>query len=390
MVTRFVAWLFTRVRHSRLLPDGMLNRVSELPERGIDPATRVAVWFPTALDSLYQLRPWYAALRALRERTPVTVVCRDTRVARTVREESGLDAISLASSAELEAAAPGIAVALYVNLDPLDFDLLRFPTMTHVFIGHGESDKAVFVSNQVKAFDRYLVAGPAAVERLAASLPFYDTDAHVLTIGQPQLDGIARPAPPGPGRPVVVYAPTWEGAHRSVAYSSVASHGLALVDSLIADGRFAVVYRPHPFTGREDPAHGEASRRIAERVRAAGGRVDTSADLAEAFDGASLLITDVSAVTSFWLPTGRPILIAGSAESIPAGTLTASLPLLSPAEAGTAAARVGALLDDPPDLAGATAHHLGDTTPGVATRRFVDTVLTLIDERDALRAGSSG
>lgn len=383
-MSRLLTWLFTRLRRSRFLPAGMLNRVSELETAPRPLDARVIVWFPTALDSLYQLRPWYAALRALDATHRLTVICRDSRVAATIRDESDLDALSLATSAELEQIADGVRVALYVNLDPLDFDCLRFPSMTHVFIGHGDSDKAVFTSNQVKAFDRYFVAGPAAVERLAGQLDFYDTDAHVVVVGQPQLDGMKRPDEPGPGRPVVVYTPTWEGAHSSVAYSSLLTHGIALIDSLVADGGYDLVYRPHPFTGHEDPAHGEADRAIAERVRRAGGRVDASPDLATAFNGASVLITDVSGVISFWLPTGRPILIAQTASAAPAGTLTAELPQLPAEDATRTADRVRELLADPPELAPIAEHHLGDLTPGAAIATFVEAVTRLIDEREAL------
>lgn len=387
---RFSRWVVARIRRSRLLPTGVLNRVADSARLGQAVDASVVVWFPTALDSLYQLRPWYDALRELHATHRLVIVCRDSRVAKAIRQESSLDALSLSTSAELDAilADSTVKVALYVNLDPLDFDCLRFRSLAHVYIGHGDSDKAVFASNQIKAFDRYFVAGSAAVARLGTQLMFFDAAARTAIIGQPQLDGAAlspsalAPAAPTGSPPRVVYAPTWEGAHPSASYSSVVSHGEHIVGSLIAAG-FTVVYRPHPFTGREDATYRQVDERLRKIVAAGGQLVDESPDLRAAFDSSDVLITDVSAVVSYWLPSGRPILLTEPVNvALPADTLSARLPRLSVAEAPSAAAGVTALLADPPDLSAEIATHLGDVTPGAATAAFVVAVGQMIADRD--------
>ncbi len=382
-----MSWATERVRRSSRLPGTYVNRVSDLEDRNTPLAAAVIVWFPTAPDSLYQIRPWFHALEQLHRIHPVLVVCRDSRVSAHVRAASSLDAISLGTSAELDellAISPDVQIALYVNLDPLDFDCLRFRSMLHVYIGHGDSDKRVFASNQVKAFDHYFVAGPAAIDRLDAELMFYDARAHAVVIGQPQLDGSAvRWQDPVTGRGSrVVYAPTWEGAHPSMSYTSVSSHGEAIVSSLLQAGH-EIVYRPHPFTGRHDPTAAAADRRIRTMVTTAGHQVDETPDLRAAFGSAAVLITDVSAVVSYWLPSGRPVLVTvpDRTDAAP-GTLATRLPRLRVADAAAAADHVADLLRDPPDLTDDVAAHLGDVTPGAATTAFVAAVSAAITRRN--------
>jgi len=388
IVRRLRVWAIARLRRSRLLPRGMPDKVADEHRLGQSFSQPVMLYFATAQDTLYQLRPWYAALVALDATQPVVAVFRDSRTARIVRAETTLDCVTLANYGQLDAilATSDVKLALYVNHDPINFECLRFTSLAHAYLGHGDSDKVVFVSNQLKAYDFYFVAGQAAIDRVESSVMFYDAATRCLPIGQPQLDATTRTAAP-PARPVVLYAPTWEGSQPSVAYSSLLSHGGPLVDSILASDSLDLIYRPHPFTGNLSPAHAAADAAIRARVKAAGQRVDTTGTLADAIAGSSFLITDVSAVTSFWLPTGRPILVtepagATAAQATPDG-ISSRLPRLGAANAGNAAAIVGRLLDSPPDYAELVAHHLGDITPGAATANFIKACHDVIGRRDA-------
>ncbi|MGZ5367280.1 MAG: CDP-glycerol glycerophosphotransferase family protein [Aeromicrobium sp.] len=386
-VRRLRVWSITRLRRSRFLPVSVPDKVADEQRLGRSLSETVMVYFATGQDTLYQLRPWYAALEALNTAHAVVVVFRDSRTARIVDAETTLDCITLADYGQLDAilAVSDVKLALYVNHDPINFECLRFTSLAHVYLGHGDSDKSVFVSNQLKAYDFYLVAGQAAIARVQSSVMFYDAAARCLPIGQPQLDIIERHSRP-PARPVVLYAPTWEGSQPSVAYSSLQSHGPALVDSILASRDFDLIYRPHPFTGNVTPAFATTDAAIRAKVAAAGQRVDTTGTLADAIAGSSVLITDVSAVTSFWLPTGRPVLVTepsvAEAQTAPGG-ISARLPRLAAANAGNAAAIVTQILDSPPDYADLVEHHLGDVSPGAATATFVSTCTNLIGRRDA-------
>jgi hypothetical protein len=368
-VRRLQLWAIARLRRSRFLPTGVPDKLTDEQRLGVPLEQQVLVYFPTTLDSLYQLRPWYPALRALDAQHRVVGVFKDSRTARRVREESGLDCLTLARYGQLDEilSLSEVKLALYINHDPINFECLRFTSLVHVYLGHGDSDKGVSASNQVKAYDLCFLAGQAALDRTAAATMLYDAAQHSVLIGQPQLDALQVSGSPAPdGRPTVLYAPTWEASQPSVSYGSVESHGERIVRAL-AD-RYRVVYRPHPLNGVIRPSYAAADARVRELAH----RVDTDVSLEESFADADLLITDVSAVTLSWLPTGRPMLVAETATAVPPSRLMRTVPLLR-ADADVAAVVAEHLDDDPSaeQRAELVEHYFGDTAPGVATARFV-------------------
>ena len=202
-----------------------------------------------------------------------------------------------------------IALALYVSHHPRNFQMLRFPSVAHVYLGHGESDKAVSASNQLKAYDRVFVAGPAAEERVQTGLMWFDAS-RMVRIGRPQA---TAPDPrPAPDRPTVLYAPTWEEpsppwptarCSRTVAHWSSRSWRLGCASS---------TGRTRARANRRDVAAADAALRAlfaTDDMRNGGHTVDTDEPLTGAFAGADLLITDVSSLAVEWLPTGRPLIV---------------------------------------------------------------------------------
>ncbi|MGI8761719.1 MAG: CDP-glycerol glycerophosphotransferase family protein [Jatrophihabitantaceae bacterium] len=390
------------IRRLGLLPEGDPDGLGDDDAlRGQSLPFTVMLYFPDTLTNLYQLRQWYAPLRALDERHRVGVVCLDSRVAAALRSECGMPVVCCGRVAVLEelVSRSDVALALYVNHNVRNLHPLRFPTILHAYLGHGESDKAASASNQVKAYDFVLVAGEAGRARLARNLMRYDVDAHVRTIGRPQLDGAGRasggseePAARAGGRPTVLYAPTWEGAQPSMAYSSVLSHADDLLNALLASRRFRVVYRPHPRTGANRAEFAVADRRLQELIghyRAAdpdgGHRVDLDPRWDARADPADLLVGDVSAVASDWMSTGKPLILTRpvdpSAVLEPDGLLSAVPVLIAPV--------AGAVPLVERELAGGDVlarrtwvrRAMGDVAAGVATARFLDTC----DELIALR-----
>lgn len=361
----------------------------------------VMVFFPDAPPALYQLRQWYRALCALNRVHRVVIVLQDSRTARLVRQEVELDVIVAARFTTVDdlLSRSNVKVALYVNHTTENFSCLRFTSLVHASLMHGDSDKTVSVSHHVQGYDFSLVAGQAAVDRLASHVPFFDAASRCITIGRPQLDEEFELCPPGRRQrresepPTVLYAPTWEGAQPTAAYGSVDTHGLALVREFLADG-WTVLYRPHPLTGARDSAgYGAADRAIRTLLQRAGlthpgHRTDTTVPVGTSFADADLLVTDISSIAIEWLPLGRPMAITdtGRAQSEVAQTpLTAVAPRITPEHIPGVARRLRAHLDDDPCAAARSdllEYYLGDVTPGAATTRFV----AAIDRLIALRA----
>lgn len=362
-----------------------------MPDKRVDPESlgrpirqSVLVFFPGSGDSVYQLLPWLPALEALDRRHGVVIIFRDSRTAAVVAAASSIPTMTLARYGQLDdiLGRSDVKLALYVNHDPINFECLRFTSLIHVYLGHGDSDKGVSVSNQVKAYDYCFLAGEAALQRTAAHVMLYDARARSLLIGQPQLDVAAPVGEPDPTRPTVLYAPTWEGSQPSMSYGSLLSHGRRILEAL--SPHYRVIYRPHPLTGVIDSRHAEADREL----RRMAARVDVGVDLARSFADADLLIADVSAVLLNWLPTGKPMLVTRPAVPVARSAINDSVPMLAAHDDVAAAVELHLRADPTADARAALVEfYLGDITPGAAIGRFVQACEQLMDERDALLAG---
>lgn len=355
------------------------------------PTGGVAVFFATDPSNLYQFQQWRRPLEELSERIGTFVIVDRPDTGAAVQLESRLPVAFARGSAALEdlVSRCEIKVVLYLNQVEPNFRMLRFGAPVHVQIGHGESDKGGSVSNQHKAYDVTLVGGLAGRNRLAA-LRGFDADARTRLIGRPQLDYDYRGAPPWPTGSGwrVFYAPTWEGDRPSIAYGSLVSHGVAVVNALIADPDVRLIYRPHPRTGTASAAHARADRAIRKRLRAAGDRhlIDRG-EYGWQWAFADACVTDVSAVAYDWLATGKPLVVTASAPGAhqPDSPLLDRLPLLEADQAGSVLDRLRAagLGRSAPaiEMAELRQYYFGDVADRASTRRFQDAILKLAQRR---------
>ena len=163
-----------------------------------------------------------------------------------------------------------VRVALYAANVGKNIHLLRVPTMKHVFIGHGDSDKLASVNPFSKVYDEVWTAGRAGRDRYAiADVGIRDED--IVEVGRPQL----APIDPWRGEPqdripTVLYAPTWEGWDDDPGNTSILLAGENIVKKLVkAEPPVRVLYKPHPFTGSRSAKARAAHRRITALVKKA-------------------------------------------------------------------------------------------------------------------------
>ncbi|WP_392543576.1 CDP-glycerol glycerophosphotransferase family protein [Oryzobacter telluris] len=361
-----------------------------------DGTVEVAVYFTDGPENLYQLDQWYEPLRRLHERHHVTVLSRNWEATRALLADCPVPVHHAPDIDGVEAflGRQPVRAILYVNQNQANFSAMRFADPAHVFICHGESDKDYMSSNQLKAYDHVFVAGDAAKERIARKLVGFD-DFRLVEVGRPQVD-VTYPGPtlPDDGRTVVLFAPTWEGDRASMRYSSVASHGPALVRSLVATGRHRVVFRPHPRTGivlRESRAALDEVigllREANRRDPAAQHVIDVEGGFGWQLAAADVAVMDVSAVAYDWLATAKPLLLTRPAEPsalLPDVGLTTESDLFDAADAVRAAEVVDAAVAHPSDAhAALVQHYFGDTTPGASMARFLDACDTVVTDRAA-------
>lgn len=344
------------------------------------PSTPVAVYFADAPASLHQLRRWYRPLKALNDIHPTVIVTSVPATYERVLKESGLP-VAFASGAPAltrAVASRGIRVILYVNHNALNFRVLRFPEPVHVFIGHGESVKESSVSRQLKAYDFTFIADDSARERLR-TIRGYDPDTAAITGGAPWLDFL--PAAPESWQPddrtVVFYAPTWEGDRPTMGYGSVESHGEAIVAALLAEPRFRLIYRPHPWLGRVRAASREADARIRAAItRANRDDVIDTGEYGWPLAVADVCIADVSSVAFDWAMTGKLMLVTEVPNESTASALHAAGTItLTVADAARVVSIIHSALATGDQERGTEA----PADPGRQTQLFIEAVTRMIE-----------
>lgn len=347
--------------------------------RGPLPSHALIVYFAGEPSELYQVTGWLTPLRRLDLGRPLGIMATRADAAAALLELTDLPVALVRGSADLERVVRehDVRVVFYVNHRERNFRMLRFAGPVHVYLGHGESDKDSSYSNQNKAYDRVFVAGSVARDRLQAHLRGFDVEERAPMVGRPQLD---VPSPGGPpwsrdGRLRVLYAPTWEGDRPSMAYGSVASHGLALVRALCADPDVRVIYRPHPQTGRLSSAAAAADAAIRRELAGYGDRhlVDVG-PYGWQWAFADACVTDLSAAAYDWLPTGKPLVVTRPADRrarLPHVPLLEAVPLLDRADTASAPALLRELAQTPdPRLTALATRYFGDTAPGASMQAF--------------------
>ncbi|GAB3618747.1 CDP-glycerol glycerophosphotransferase family protein [Glutamicibacter endophyticus] len=272
----------------------------------------VVIFFAEPVGQFYQLGVWLPVFERLAERgVRVGLVLMDALSARAAMARSSLPVYFSRSmqSIEQRLEQDGTRVICYVNNAQANFTMLRWAGSAHVHLNHGESEKASMVSNQLKAYDVAAVAGTAAIERIAQNIPRFELS-HAVAIGRPQLD--ALPARPARGSKLrVLYAPTWEGDSQAMAYSSIPTHGRAILEELSGEAGIELIFRPHPKTGDVSAA---VRREITQLRKEFADVLDEQSDPGVLLNAADVAICDISAMAYDALALNIPLLLVGERD----------------------------------------------------------------------------
>lgn len=285
-----------------LISDSGPARRTGIHTHGSGRSAEVIAYFGDSPDKLYQLEQWLPALEHLDQNRPVALVLRNAESFAAIKRVTGLPLVLAETQPDLTDlyAETDYKLAIYVNNSMRNFQSIAEPSIIHVHVDHGESDKISSISNQLKAYDKVFVAGRAAEERCLRALWGFDRSRMEL-IGRPPLDGDFTPVLPPDDRLTVLYAPTWQGENEGNNFTSVDIFGPDIVRTLLESGA-RVVYRPHP---RMAEMGASAVRRADEEIRTLLSRAGASRGghvtalhhrLFDLFEDADALITDVSSV----------------------------------------------------------------------------------------------
>lgn len=147
--------------------------------------------------------------------------------------------------------------------------------LKHIFITHGESNKAASVKPIIRIYDYVVTAGQVGINRFLDNGIFtqHDVDCgRLITMGDTFV-GKTGLNEKNTGKPCIFYAPTWEGGIEQENYSSLANVDLvaktlkALADEYCTP---QIVIRPHPNTGHRLPIYYQNLLRLVEELSAIG------------------------------------------------------------------------------------------------------------------------
>jgi len=268
---------------------------------------------------VYQLRMWLPYLERLGR--PYAVVTRDRAALESLSSVTDAPILARDSWRELDdVVVPSLRAAFYVNSVAANADFVTYRQLTHVYLGHGESDKSLSSHPAHAMYDRIFVAGRAAIERYERNGVRIPAQKFVV-VGRPQGEVIERAKQPisTVTEPTILYAPTWAGYNQTSSYSSL-QRGPEIVAALLRR-RGPVIFRPHPFS-RERVAERVWVERIkkllANDVRATGRahRWTEEGDFGESANAADAMVTDLSSVLTEFLHSDKPmaVIAAGPVE----------------------------------------------------------------------------
>lgn len=212
-----------------------------------------------------------------------------------------------------------VTAAFYSHGAKTNTDFIDGSAATHVFLGHGDSDKPLSASERVLRYDLIAVAGQAAIDRFADAGLEVPTE-KIRVIGRPQTEGIKPATKRIRKNPTVLYAPTWRHADDTLNISS-----LAVADQIVQallDRGCTVIFRRH-FAGQN---HVEAEAmivRVNEMLAAAGPQHSWGAEameqpLIEAFNAADLMVSDVSGIVVDFMASNKPLAMYAAQYTDPA------------------------------------------------------------------------
>ncbi|MFG3494094.1 hypothetical protein [Streptomyces sp. NPDC047928] len=231
----------------------------------------VALYFSGSDESAYQVNMWLETMEQVDGR-PLIIMRERTLVPKL--GETSVPVLCVPGGQHLMAMDwSTIRVTLYPANVGKNIHMLRVPTMKHVFIGHGDSDKLASVNPFSKVYDEVWTAGQAGRDRYAlADVGVRDED--IVEVGRPQLAPIRRwTGTPKNPIPTILYAPTWEGWDGNPGNTSLLLAGENIVKRLLnADLPVRVIYKPHPFTGLVDKKAKAVDLRIRKLVTEAAAR----------------------------------------------------------------------------------------------------------------------
>ncbi len=208
---------------------------------------------------------------------------------------------------------PDAKTIFYPSSTGNNIHLVRFNHLHHVFIGHGDSDKASSANKALRLYDEVWTAGQGHIDRFNNS--DFDT-AHIkfFKVGRPNLRNILNSSNTYWKKRMdlkILYLPTWEGVVEEANYSSISFSGQIIRDvQHYLNSPMTVKY--HPLTGSRDNNLKNINKMTEEviiRESLDATVLDASVEISAVIPNNNIFICDISGVITECLATNAPIFV---------------------------------------------------------------------------------
>lgn len=280
--------------------------------------TRLVLHISEGRESIHHIDTWGQFCSAAD--TNLLIVLRSRPLfERVVKERPSLNIIYVRNGRQAEWLInhmPNARAVLYGANTGNIIHFIRFPELRHIFLGHGDSEKAASCGKHFRNYDEIWTAGQAHIDRFQnKNIDF--SSLRFRIIGRPQGRDLLR-GEDNCQPSYFLYLPTWESYHAEQDYSSI------LTVSQIIPKIPKIIKRPglvkfHPFTGKRNKKLKKIEHNLSRINRKSYPsflnikypiHVVSRSDPAIGLMNDSLfLITDISSVISDFLVTGRPIFV---------------------------------------------------------------------------------
>jgi hypothetical protein len=268
----------------------------------------LALYFFGGMAEVYQLEQWLDVFEELNTQEALCIIVRNKNVRNYLIDLTDIAILYVDTIDELLSAyeTSNFKVILYVNNGMKNFQSLIYHRALHIHLNHGESEKASMHSNQCKSYDYTYIVGDAALDRYKRHIINIEL-ANYIKIGRPQFDYIKK-IKKNFDRKVVLYAPTDESTHIAMRYTSIERLGIKIVDSILSNPNYQLVYRPHPSTGKNSKIINEINNKIIEKVeKAENGVVEKNLNAIDLLSVIDLAIFDNSSLIIDFLYFDKPM-----------------------------------------------------------------------------------
>lgn len=208
---------------------------------------------------------------------------------------------------------PEAKTIFYPSSTGNNIHLVRFNHLHHVFIGHGDSDKASSAHKALRLYDEVWTAGQGHIDRFENSN--FDT-AHIkfVKVGRPNLRNILTASQEYWQKRMdfkVLYLPTWEGVIEETNYSSTSFSGQIIrnIQQLL---NAPMMIKYHPLTGGRDTKLkniNEMTKDVISRGALNATVLDASVEVSSVIPSNNIFICDISGVITECLAANAPIFV---------------------------------------------------------------------------------